>query len=131
MSADLFRQEAKGGNAYSMHIVPAHQIDDAIKRANTGDKEAQYAITCLSDWSTKNQTHTPHCFICCDELVAPADGGEGIGGFAVVRPLNPDSQVAINGAFCPKCFRLGYEEVERHLIARLEDEYDVGLSREQ
>jgi len=131
MSMDLFRKEATGNNAYAMHVVPAYQIVDEINKADAGDREAQYFMTCFADWHTKNRTSTPHCFICSDELVGFADGGDGIGGFAVVKPLNPDSQVAINGAFCAKCFRLGYEEVSRRLMARMEEEYDVELSREQ
>lgn len=128
---DQFVREARSAGAYEVHLVPAHHIDREIEAANQGNKISQYVMTCLGDWQKKTETLTPYCFVCGAELVNIHQGGEGIGGFAVVRPLNPASEIALNGAFCRDCCRLGPDKVTKALKAMMKQEFNCDIEHLQ
>jgi hypothetical protein len=124
------RAAAKANTKIGIVMVPVQYFDGMMKAAERGDKQAQHCAIAFAGWSKKINTEAeigryPQCFNCHEVIVSVDDGGEGIGGIAVISPCDNDDHLqgtAFVAVFCPKCEPLGRDALMPPLRDAIEQE---------
>lgn len=124
-----FRDEAAEGKRYDVLMVPTQYFDSMIKAADEGDLTARRCATAFTDWTASvaaaaRSSARPGCFRCKRSLVPLDEGGEGIGGIALIMPhANPGKgSVGLVAAVCPSCSRFGRDALFPYLREAIEEE---------
>ena len=114
---------------FNIALVPIAQFDAMYQAADNGDTQAQRVAIAFRKWSDAMQANAhigrPSCFK-CSKIVAPiCDGGEGIGGVAVIDPPDTENKESMVTVYCPKCERFGRKRLLAKLKKVIANEYDL------
>lgn len=117
-SEDLqpFRDEGADGKVCLVRFVPVGAFDGMIEAANAGDKDAQQCALAFTEWTNQVRPQIaagwePACFCCEAVIQAVSEGGDGIGGIAVVMPTAKEHSESLVAVFCPRCETASREQL--------------------
>jgi ABC-type branched-subunit amino acid transport system substrate-binding protein len=121
-----------GAAVCTVEMIPAEGFDDLMEAAEGGDEDARKSVVAFANWSRSidqaaKQNVRPACFQCGQGVTKIEDGGDGIGGIAIIYPTAKTDE-ATEGAvavFCPACKHLGPWALMPKLREAMQDEMGV------
>ena len=98
-----------------------------LRAANTGDREAQTILLSFTAWDDATQKAMkdgvyPACGNCEERIEE-----HGLGGFAVVMPVEEKAGVGITCPFCISCMRLDHKGLISVIASRIGREYGLAV----
>jgi hypothetical protein len=127
------RAATKEHSTFSVVIVPAHQFDSMMDAADKGNEAARRCVTAFFSWQERiaaeaERGNLPACFQCQQPVVRIDDGGDGIGGIAVIASIDLQA-IGMVAVFCPACAHLGRDGLLPQLYQTMETEAGLAVSK--
>jgi hypothetical protein len=132
---DCFREAIAandGAAVCTVEMIPVDHLDALMKAAEGGDEDARKSVIIFANWATNidqaaKQNVRPACFQCGRALTTIEDGGDGLGGIAIISPTAKTGEATEGAvaAFCPACKNLGPWALMPKLREAMQDEIGV------
>lgn len=102
-----------------VRVILSSDFEMIFAAAKKGDAAAQNVATAFLAWSQEaTAAKYPVCFNCEEKIVDTTEGGNGIGGIAILAY----QKTFYVSAFCPDCERFGPDHLSETYCLKFERE---------
>jgi hypothetical protein len=124
------RRAVETDQHFGIVLIPVSDFERMIEASDEGDQAARRCMLAFAAWSKRIDAEAeagnhPACFQCEMPVVSVEDGGNGIGGIAIVSPLGAGGAPQANGlvaVYCPMCASFSREHLMTKLRASIAQE---------